>query len=88
MQILRITVKVMALDYEALKELQQVLDDRYVLQSNCNEKQEKVNGKFANDDKRIDKLFDRMNLWNKLLWAITSATVGTLVATVMELILK
>lgn len=78
----------MALDYEALKELQQVLDDRYVLQSDCNEKQEAVNGKFANDDKRIDKLFDRMNLWNKLLWAITSATVGTLVATVMELILK
>lgn len=88
MRTLRITVKVMALDYEALKELQQVLDDRYVLQSDCNEKQEAVNGKFANDDKRIDKLFDRMNLWNKLLWAITSATVGTLVATVMELILK
>lgn len=88
MRIRRTTVKVMALDYEALKELQQVLDDRYVLQSDCNEKQEAVNGKFANDDKRIDKLFDRMNLWNKLLWAITSATVGTLVATVMELILK
>lgn len=88
MRTLRITVKVMALDYEALKELQQVLDDRYVLQSDCNEKQEAVNGKFANDDKRIDKLFDRMNLWNKLLWAITSATVGTLVATVIELILK
>lgn len=88
MRTLRTTVKVMALDYEALKELQQVLDDRYVLQSDCNEKQEAVNGKFANDDKRIDKLFDRMNLWNKLLWAITSATVGTLVATVMELILK
>lgn len=88
MRTLRTTVKVMALDYEVYKELQQEFDDRYVLQSDCNEKQEAVNGKFANDDKRIDKLVDRMDLWNRLFWIMTSATVGTLVATVMELILK
>lgn len=88
MRTLRITVKTMALDYEALKELQQVLDDRYVLQSDCNEKQEAVNGKFAHDDKRIDKLIDRMNVWSKLLWAIATSTIGTLAVAVMELILK
>ena len=88
MQTLHITVKVMALDYEALKELQEAFDDRYVLQSDCNEKQEAVNGKFANDDKRIDKLVDRMNVWSKLLWAIATSTIGTLVVAVMELILK
>ena len=54
----------------------------------CNEKQEKVNAKFANDDKRIDKLIDRLNLWNKLLWAITSASIGALVVSLFELILK
>ena len=88
MLILHTTVITMAIDYEALKELQQVLDDRYVLQSNCNEKQEAVNGKFAHDDKRIDKLVDRMNVWSKLLWAIATSTIGTLVVAVMELILK
>lgn len=29
-------------------------DERYVKIEDCNEKQEKVNAKFANDDKRID----------------------------------
>ena len=63
-------------------------DERYVLVSNCNDKQEKVNAKFANDDKRIDKLIDRMNLWNKLLWAIASSSIGALVVSLFELLLK
>ena len=29
-------------------------DERYVKIEDCNDKQEKVNAKFANDDKRID----------------------------------
>ena len=44
----------MAITKEDIIELQTILDDRYVLQTDCNEKQEKVNAKFANDDKRID----------------------------------
>lgn len=63
-------------------------DERYVHINDCNDKQEVVNKKFANDDKRIDKLIDRMNLWNKLLWAIASSSIGALVVAVMELILK
>lgn len=63
-------------------------DERYVHINDCNDKQEAVNKKFANDDKRIDKLIDRMNLWNKLLWAIASSSIGALVVAVMELILK
>ena len=54
----------MALDLEDIKALEEAFDDRYVLQSDCNEKQENVNKKFANDDKRIDKLIDRMDIWN------------------------
>lgn len=44
----------MAVTHEDIQELKKVFDDRYVLQSDCNEKQEQVNKKLANDDKRID----------------------------------
>ena len=47
-------VKRVALNHDDFTEIKRVLDDRYVLQSDCNEKQEQVNSKFANDDKRID----------------------------------
>ena len=44
----------MAITHEDITELKKVFDDRYVLRANCNEIQEGVNKKFANDDKRID----------------------------------
>ena len=44
----------MAITHEDIQELKKVLDDRYVLQSDCNEIQDRNNSKFANDDKRID----------------------------------
>lgn len=44
----------MAVTHEDIQELKKVFDDRYVLQSDCNDRQEQINGKFANDDKRID----------------------------------
>lgn len=44
----------MAITHEDIQELKKVFDDRYVLQSECNEIQEGFNKKFANDDKRID----------------------------------
>ena len=40
--------------HEDITELKRVFDDRYVLQSDCKEKQSNINNKFANDDKRID----------------------------------
>lgn len=42
------------IDHNDIMELKKVFDDRYVLQSDCNEKQETINKKLANDDKRID----------------------------------
>jgi hypothetical protein len=77
-----------AVTHEDIQELKTVFDDRYVLQSDCATTQEQVSKKLANDDKRIDKLFDRLNLWNKLLWAIASASIGALVVSFLELILK
>lgn len=78
----------MAITHEDIQEIKKVLDDRYVLQSDCDETQEKMNKKFANDDKRIDLLSHRMNVWNKLLWTIATTSIGALVTSVLQLILK
>lgn len=82
----------MPLDYQEKKELKEeileIADERYVHIGSCTEKQEAVNEKLANDDKRIDKLIDRMNLWDKLLWAIATSSIGALVLAFLELILK
>jgi hypothetical protein len=81
----------MAVTHEDIQELKKVFDDRYVLQSDCNEKQEQVNKKFANDDKRIDLILAgqeqmrketksglKFNNWltAAVLGAIVSAFVG------------
>lgn len=78
----------MAITHEDIQEIKKVLDDRYVLQSDCDETQEKMNKKFANDDKRIDLLSHRMNVWNKLLWTIATTSIGALVTSILQLILK
>lgn len=70
------------------KEILDEADERYVKIESCNEKQEAVNKKFANDDKRIDKLIDRMEIWNKLFWVIASSSIGALVVSLLELIMK
>lgn len=78
----------MSIEHEDITELKKVFDDRYVLQADCSERQEGINKKFANDDKRIEKLFDKLAIWDKLLWAIATASVGALVVAFLELILK
>lgn len=78
----------MALEHDAITELKKVFDDRYVLQSDCDSAQRDINKKFANDDKRIDKLIDRMEIWNKLFWIIATSSIGALVVSFFELILK
>ena len=70
------------------KEIKKELDDRYVLQSDCNDKQEAVNNKLANDDKRIDKLLDKFNTVSKLLWVIASSVISALVLELFGLIFK
>ena len=70
------------------KEILEEADERYVKIESCSEKQEAVNKKFANDDKRIDKLIDRMEIWNKLFWVIASSSIGALIMSVLELALK
>lgn len=78
----------MALEHDDITELKKVFDDRYVLQSDCNEKQEKVNKKFSNDDKRIELISHDFDVIKKLMWAVATSSIGALVVAVFELILK
>ena len=78
----------MMLTHDDFNEIKKELDDRYVLQSDCNDKQESVNKKLANDDKRIDKLLDKFNTVSKLLWVIASSVIGALVLELLGLIFK
>lgn len=80
----------MAITHEDITELKKVFDDRYVMIEDCKDKQEAVNRKFANDDKRIDLMANdikqmrnetksglKFNNW------LTSAVLGAIVAAVI-----
>ena len=77
----------MAVTHEDIKDIQNFLDDRYVLQSDCNERHEDISGKLANDDKRIDLILERMEQYqeknnNKLSFNnwLSLAILGAMVA--------
>lgn len=78
--------------HEEVKELKAEIfaeaDNKYVSINDCNEKQEAVNIKFANDDKRLDIIAHDFGIIKKLIWAIATASIGSLIATVFEIMLK
>lgn len=74
--------------HDDITELKKVFDDRYVMQSDCTEKQEQVNKRFANDDKRIEIIAHDFGVIKKLMWAVATASIGTLVVAFFELILR
>lgn len=76
------------LTHDDFAEIKKEFDERYVLQSDCDSAQRDISNRFANDDKRIDKLIDRMEIWNKLFWIIATSSIGALVVSFFELILK
>lgn len=82
----------MALTHEEMTNIKkEIINDCkqiFVLSDECDEIQRSTARKFANDDKRIEKLMDRMNIWNKLLWTIATTSVGALVTSFLQLILK
>ena len=47
-----------------------------------------VNKKFSNDDKRIEIISHDFAVIKKLMWAVASASIGSLVVAFFELILK
>lgn len=78
----------MALDHNDITELKRVFDDRYVLQLDCNNKQEVVNDKFAKDDTRIKLFEQKMMSWEWLFKLIATGTIGTLLTSLLSLVLK
>ena len=69
----------MAITHEDIQVLKKEFDDRYVLQSDCNEIQEGVNKKFANDDKRIDLLISQQKINNWLTLAIAGGIISLVI---------
>lgn len=81
----------MAITHEDVQELKKVFDDRYVLQAECDTTQKKINDKFANDDKRIDRIMylqeDSNSKLTKNNW-LTITILGVIITTVVTMILK
>ena len=69
----------MALTHEDIQELKKVFDDRYVLQSDCDNTQATINKKFANDDKRIELLISQQKINNWLTTAIAGGIIALLI---------
>ena len=69
----------MNITHEDITELKKVFDDRYVLQSDCDTTQQKINSKFANDDKRIELLVRQQTINNWLTGAIASGIIALLI---------
>ena len=70
----------MSVNREDLEILEQYFDDRYVMKTECSDRQTVVNEKFANDDKRIDLLIQNQKINN---W-LTSAIAGGIIALVIK----
>lgn len=76
------------LAHDDFTEIKKVLDDRYVLQSDCNDRQENVNKKFSKHDKRIELLVHDFKVIKWLITTVAVSSVGALVFSFFELILK
>ena len=69
----------MAITHEDITELKKVFDDRYVLQSDCSETQEKISGKFSNDNTRIELLISQQKINNWLTLGIASGIIALVI---------
>lgn len=76
------------LTHEDIVELKSVFDDRYVLQSDCDTAQREVNKKFSRDDKRIELIVHDFKVIKWLITTVAASSIGALVVSLFELILK
>lgn len=63
-------------------------DERYVKIETCSEKQEAVNKRLSKDDKRIELLIHDFKVVKWLITTVAVSSIGTLVSSFFELILK
>lgn len=69
----------MGISHDDIMELKKVFDDRYVKIEECNDRQEKINRKFSNDDKRIEILVNQQKINNWLTLAIASGIIALVI---------
>lgn len=81
----------MPITHEDMQEIKKILDDRYVQITDCDNTQSEMNKKFANDDKRIDRIMylqeDTNNKLTKNNW-LTITILGIIITSVLTMILK
>lgn len=75
-----------AISIEDMNSIKAELDDRYVMQSDCNDIQVNNNKKFAYDDKRIEKQEEFIGGLKKFGWAIISVLIGEVVVSLITLL--
>ena len=77
--------------HEDMQEIKKILDDRYVQIVDCDTTQNEMNKKFANDDKRIDRIMylqeDTNSKLTKNNW-LTITILGIIITSVLTMILK
>ena len=82
----------MGLEYEERKSIKDeilgIADERYVHTADCVEKQEIVNKKLSRDDTRIELLVHDFKVIKWLISTVAASSVGALVVSLFELILK
>jgi hypothetical protein len=81
----------MPITHEDMQEIKKILDDRYVQIVDCDNTQNEMNKKFANDDKRIDRIMylqeDTNSKLTKNNW-LTITILGVILTAVLGMILK
>lgn len=70
------------------KEIKEEIMLLVVSKEDCSDIQGAVNKKLFNDDKRIEIITHDFAVVKKLMWAVASASIGSLVVAFFELILK
>jgi hypothetical protein len=69
----------MAITHEDIQVLKQEFDERYVLQSDCDNVQSEMNSKFSSDDKKLAVLDLKMTACLWLMGIIASGLVALVI---------
>lgn len=69
----------MTITHDDIQELKRVFDDRYVLQSDCSETQEKISNRLSSDNTRIELIISQQKINNWLTGAIASGIIALLI---------
>jgi hypothetical protein len=85
-------VVVMPLEHSEIQALKKEIfdeaDEKYVHISDCNDKQDYVNKKLSKDDMRIELLVHDFKVIKWLITTVAASSIGALVVSLFELILK